>query len=313
MRRHIFTALFFLALFLLLLASFSLNWTGDNFGGVGFDEIMFHLNMPLKGTGQSFIGSYIKKALLPAVGIVIELLIGIALAKAFLGANAKEKLAKVRKYSVVTGVAIIVIWAGAVSFRAQRWFGLFDYVKSIVQKSEFIEDEYISPKNVALTFPEEKRNLIYIFVESGETSTQDAINGGLMNTNYIPELTEIAKENISFSQSELLEGAAVAPLCGWTIAGMVAETAGVPMKLYSTHNSKTNNSMNQYKTFMPGLTSLGEILEAQGYHNYFMAGSDFDFGGRLDYCTQHGNYEILDYNAAIEKGIMKCTHCQGQL
>ena len=94
MKRHIFTALFFLALFLLLLASFSLNWTGDNFGGVGFDEIMFHLNMPLKGTGQSFIGSYIKKALLPAVGIVIELLIGIALAKAFLGANAKEKLAK---------------------------------------------------------------------------------------------------------------------------------------------------------------------------------------------------------------------------
>ena len=304
MKRHIFTALFFLALFLLLLASFSLNWTGDNFGGVGFDEIMFHLNMPLKGTGQSFIGSYIKKALLPAVGIVIELLIGIALAKAFLGANAKEKLAKVRKYSAVTGVAIIVIWAGAVSFRAQRWFGLFDYVKSIVQKSEFIEDEYISPKKVALTFPEEKRNLIYIFVESGETSTQDAINGGLMNTNYIPELTEIAKENISFSQSELLEGAAVAPLCGWTIAGMVAETAGVPMKLYSTHNSKTNNSMNQYKTFMPGLTSLGEILEAQGYHNYFMAGSDFDFGGRLDYCTQHGNYEILDYNAAIEKGII---------
>ena len=241
MKRRILMTLFFLAIFLLLLASFSLNWTGDNFGGVGFDEIMFHLNMPLKGTGQSFIGGYIKKALLPAVGIVIELLIGIALAKAFLGANAKEKLAKVRKYSAVTGVAIIVIWAGAVSFRAQRWFGLFDYVKSIVQKSEFIEDEYISPKNVALIFPEEKRNLIYIFVESGETSTQDAINGGLMNTNYIPELTEIAKENISFSQSELLEGAAVAPLCGWTIAGMVAETAGVPMKLYSTHNSKTNN------------------------------------------------------------------------
>ena len=143
-----------------------------------------------------------------------------------------------------------------------------------------------------------------IFVESGETSAQSFSSVGLMNTNYIPELTEIAKENISFSQSDLLEGAAVAPLCGWTIAGMVAETVGVPMKLYSTHNSKTNNSMNQYKTFMPGLISLGEILEEKGYHNYFMAGSDFDFGGRYDYCTQHGNYEIFDYNVAIEKEII---------
>lgn len=224
--------------------------------------------------------------------------------KAFLGKSAKEKLAKLNKYRAIAGVLIVVIWTGAVSVRAQKWFSFFDYVKSIVQRSNFIEEEYVSPKNVALSFPEEKRNLIYIFVESGETSAQSFSSGGLMNTNYIPELTEIAKENISFSQSDLLEGAAVAPLCGWTIAGMVAETAGVPMKLYSTHNSKTNNSMNQYKTFMPGLISLGEILEEQGYHNYFMAGSDFDFGGRYDYCTQHGNYEIFDYNVAIKKEII---------
>ena len=304
MKRRILTILFFIALFLLLLASFSLNWTGDNFGGVGYDEIMFHLNMPLKGTGQSFIGSYIKKALFPAAGIVIELLIGVALVKAFLGESAKEKLSKIRKYNMVAGVLVIVIWTGAVSFRAQRWFGFFDYMKSIVQRSEFIEQEYVSPKNVAITFPEQKRNLIYIFVESGETSTQDAANGGLLNTNYIPELTEIAKNNISFSQSDLLEGAAVAPLCGWTIAGMVAETAGVPMKLYSVHTPKTNNSMNQYASFMPGLTSLGQILEEQGYKNYFMAGSDFDFGGRYNYCTQHGNYEILDYNVAKQTGVI---------
>lgn len=304
LKHRIQTILFYLAIFLLLLASFSLNWTGDNFGGVGFDEIMFHLNMPLKGAGQSFVGSYIRKALIPAAGIVVEIIIGKALLKTFLGQTKKEKLFRLYKYCTISRILIILIWACAVSVRAQKWFGFFDYVKSIVQRSNFIAEEYISPQNVTLTFPDKKRNLIYIFVESGETSTQDISNGGLMNTNYIPELTEIAKDNISFSQSDLLEGAAVAPLCGWTIAGMVAETAGVPMKLYSTHNSKTNNSMNQYKTFMPGLTSLGEILEQQGYHNYFMAGSDFDFGGRYDYTTQHGNYEVLDYNVALEKEII---------
>lgn len=111
-------------------------------------------------------------------------------------------------------------------------------------------------------------------------------------------------ENIKRRILTILFFIVLAPLCGWTIAGMVAEAAGVPMKLYSTHNSKTNNSMNQYKTFMPGLISLGEILEEQGYHNYFMAGSDFDFGGRYDYCTQYGNYEIFDYNVAIKKEII---------
>lgn len=215
-----------------------------------------------------------------------------------------RKIFKPNKIRVLAGILIVVIWTGAVSLRAQKWFGFFDYIKSIVLRSNFIEEEYISPRTVALSFPEEKRNLIYIFVESGETSTQDVANGGLMSVNYIPELTEIAKENISFSQSDKLEGASVAPLCGWTIAGMVAETAGIPMKLYSLHNRNTNNSMNQYASFMPGVTSLGDILEEQGYKNYFMAGSDFDFGGRMNYCTQHGNYEILDYFAAINTGII---------
>lgn len=304
MKRKILTILFFLAIFLLLLASFSLNWTGDNFGGVGFDEIMFHLHMPMKGVNQSYVQSYVQKALLPAIGIVIEIIFAILLIKAFLGTKLKAKMEKSRRIRFIACIAIILIWTGAVSFRAQNWFSFFDYVKSIVQKSNLIEEEYVSPKKVAMSFPEKKRNLIYLYIESGETSAQDVANGGIMNVNYIPELTEIAKNNISFSHSELLEGAAVAPLCGWTIAGMVAETAGVPMKLYSTHTSKVNNSMNQYATFMPGVTSLGEILEKEGYHNYFMAGSDFDFGGRYDYTTQHGHYEIFDYNVAIEKGII---------
>ena len=123
-----------------------------------------------------------------------------------------------------------------------------------------------------------------------------------MNTNYIPELTELARENISFSHSELLEGAAVPPLCGWTIAGMCAETAGLPLKLYATNTKKANNAMDDYASFLPGAVTLGDILEEAGYHNVFMCGSDVEFGGRLNYLSQHGNYELLDYYRAIEEG-----------
>lgn len=299
-RRRILQVLCFITLMILLWATFSLNWIGDNFGGVGFDEIMFHLNMPLKGTGQSLVGSYVHKVLVPAVGIPLELLIGIVLLKNLLSEKIKEKLNFLGHYSVVAGIVLIIIWGGLACLRAQRWFGFGDYVMSMIQRSRFIDEEYFPPKSVKITFPEEKRNLIYVFVESAETSTQDHKNGGLMSVNYIPELTEIAKDNISFSQSDLLEGASVAPLCGWTIAGIVAETAGLPLKMYTTR--RVNNTMNEYASFLPGAVTLGDILEKEGYHNYFMAGSDFEFGGRLNYCTQHGDYTIFDYNVALDRG-----------
>ena len=60
--------------------------------------------------------------------------------------------------------------------------------------------------------------------------------------------------------------------------------------------------MKKYAAFLPGATTLGDILKEQGYNNFFMAGSDFVFGGRESYFTQHGQYEIFDYYTAIEKG-----------
>ena len=146
MKRRFLAALFFIALLILLWVSFSLNWIGDNFGGVGFDEIMFHLNMPLKGAGQSFVGSYIKKVIVPAVGIVVELIIGIALVKAFIPKGKREKIFRPNRIRAAAGILVIVIWSCAVSFRAQRWFGFFDYIESIVLRSNFIEEEYVSPR-----------------------------------------------------------------------------------------------------------------------------------------------------------------------
>ena len=59
--------------------------------------------------------------------------------------------------------------------------------------------------------------------------------------------------------------------------------------------------MRYYESFMPGVTALGDILEEEGYHNVFMCGSDIEFGGRENYLTDHGNYELLDYREAIQQ------------
>lgn len=114
-------------------------------------------------------------------------------------------------------------------------------------------------------------------------------------------MTELAKSNVSFSQSEAIEGAYVAPSCGWTMAGLVTETAGIPLKVYDD-SLAADNGMGQYEYFLPGAVTLGDILEENGYTNYFMVGSWLDCGGREAYFEAHGNYEKWDYGTAVEKG-----------
>lgn len=300
-----------LLVFLVFLIYFSMAWCAANFGNIGLSEIVFTLNMPLKGTASSYFYSYFINALLPTLlGFGIELLLYF-----FPGKNQynvrvsfgkkKYKLAILPlRLNGMIWAAIILFWLGIIVNAADEKFNVYDFVKNQIEASEFIEKEYVDVAKVDITFPEKKRNLICIYLESAESSFQDRENGGLLEYNIIPEMTQLAHNNISFSQSDLIEGAAVAPQCGWTIAGLVAQTSGLPLKLFNFDDALdgTDNTMDKYVSFMPGATTLGDILEREGYHNFFMAGSDFTFGGRRDYFTQHGNYEIWDYLTAKEEG-----------
>ena len=323
-------------LFIMLLLTFSYHWTTREFGNIGFAEIVFTLNMPLEGTSSTFVNSYLLGAVLPAAALTAALVLLIALFHRALKKRALwEKWREHKAKRAVAWALTFVIWFTALIAVADRRFELIDYVKNLTQQSNFIAEEYVSPASVKLTFPERKRNLIYIYLESAETSAQDVANGGLMADNYIPELTQLARDNVSFSQSELIEGASVAPLCGWTMAGMVAESAGLPLKLFKTGDGNMgasndvsvepapdgeidaaallqnrvdkgeDNAMEKYAEFMPGAVTLGDILKENGYHNVFMAGSNFVFGGRYNYCKLHGDYEILDYNVAKRRKVIR--------
>ena len=165
------------------------------------------------------------------------------------------------------------------------------------RKTNFFEVYYTDPKNIKLTAPKEKRNLIYIYVESLETSLFSNKNGGNFNDSVIPNLEKIAKNNINFSTNKKLGGAYSGFGASWTVAAMVASTSGVPLKV-----PVDGNMYSGYGEFLPGVYSLGEVLKDNGYKNYLMIGSDANFGGRKDYFTYHGNYEIMDYKYAKEKG-----------
>lgn len=296
--------LFQIVFLVLSLLSFSVLWISRNYGNIGLEEIIFHLNIPLKGASKDFIRSYISTTLCPVVLLfAVECFILYFPTKYlyYFVLGIKSKQVRICLYPVKVSARVIgflfLIWFGMLFYTADKNFGTTNYIKNLIDQSELIKNEYVSPLDVDITFPQQKRNLIWIFVESAETSSQDVANGGLFDVNVIPELTQIAKENISFSQSDLIEGASIAPASTWTIAALVSQTAGLPLKI-----SVGANDMKKYTLFLPGAISLGEILEVQGYHNYFMAGSNFNFGGRRNYFTQHGNYEIFDLYTAREEG-----------
>lgn len=175
--------------------------------------------------------------------------------------------------------------------------GVIPYVYSMIAPSDFIEQHYVDPDSVALTFPETKRNLVYIFLESMESTYGETDAGAPITANYIPELTELAEQNTHFSNDTDLGGALPYDGAVYTASALVAQTAGIPVKVpLQAQNFGGENP------YMPGATSIGDILNAQGYRQVLLMGSDCGFANKISYFTEHGNYEILDIEALKAAG-----------
>lgn len=177
---------------------------------------------------------------------------------------------------------------------------LVQYVSAATSSSEFIEDHYNDPNQVELTFPEQKRNLVYIFLESMEVTFAEPEAGGPIYDNFIPELTWLAEENVNFSNDSGLGGARSFSGTTWTAAAMVTQTSGINVQvpLEAEYFGGENG-------YMPGVVSIGEILQAEGYNQTLLVGSDAEFGGRDAYFTEHGNYNIVDLNTLKERGWLR--------
>lgn len=195
-------------------------------------------------------------------------------------------------------VSIVLIFLGNTLLGIHK-IGAEEIKNYFFEKSLIFENDYVDPSDVKLTFPENKRNLIYIYLESMESTYASSDIGGAESENLIPNLSNYAlNEGINFSNNDLLGGAVTSPGTGFTVGGMVAQSAGIPLKVSGSYNE---NEYGNTTNFMPGAVSIGDILNEQGYKQILLLGSDADFSGRSKYYTQHGNYEIRDYKYAIEK------------
>lgn len=142
--------------------------------------------------------------------------------------------------------------------------GLIDYVNNIVHKTKIFETAYVDPNKVDITFPEEKRNLIYIYLESMETTYFSKDEGGALEVNIIPGLYELAQKNINFSQNSTVGG--FEPVSGttWTVGALVGQTAGIPLKT-PKDVTDMHNGYGKAGEFLPGVTNLSDILSPSEY------------------------------------------------
>ena len=271
-----------------VLLALSVRWMFATWTNLSMDELVYHLTAPLDGTNTDMIWDYVRVCAVPTI-LVIFFLILILIAW-----RKKEKVHLFR------GIINLVALVGIIVMLGYTWteLGVGDYLKDQNTESKFIEDEYVDPTDVEVVFPEQKRNLIYIFLESMETTYSDVDDGGAFDENVIPELTEIAQTNEDFSGADpKLNGGY--SLAGWTMGAMFAQTSGLPLNI-----SISANDMDTQDSFFPGVTTLGDILSDAGYTQTLLIGSEAQFGGRKLYFQEHGNYEMEDYSYAIENGLI---------
>lgn len=274
--------------FFAALLCLSIRWMFKTWANLSMDELMYHLNAPLEGTNEGMIKEYIYKCLFPSIVVLVIIVITIIICK---------KLN--RKYYYLIGVFCVALGASGMSvYGAWNKLDVSGYVNNQNEVSTFIEDNYVDPRSVTMTFPDKKKNLIYIFLESMEMTYADKEDGGAFEKNVIPELTELAQENEDFSgESKQLNGGYSMPGTTWTMGAMFAQTSGLPLKI-----SIDGNDMDTQESFFPEIVTIGDILQDVGYSQTLLIGSDATFGGRRLYFTDHGNYDIIDYNYALEQG-----------
>ncbi len=275
------------------LCFFSGRWYVGTFGRLGFDSVLYTLSAGLGGVQSGQISSYLLLGFLPAV---------------LLTALTARLLMKQRKRGKYEAVARhLGCWSAALLALALTLFAAFDvelvsYVVNQNAESHLYQSEYVDPGKASIKFPEKKQNLIYIMLESMETSYLSKDLGGAMEENLIPELYALAAENLCFSNTTSnVGGFHTTKGATWTIGSMVAQTAGIPLKT-------PTEDVNQYgasgEAFLPGVTTLTDILHDAGYTQVLMVGSDAEFGGREPYFLQHGMDEILDVYTARADGII---------
>lgn len=178
------------------------KWYLNRYGDIGFDSILFTMFSELSGVESGLFIDYICKTFivsLLAATLIIFLLFFDSEAKIYF--RLKTKSIRVYPFAQPVRSILCIAFFAVFTIKASGISGLTEYVKASMSDSKIFDKEYVHPADTSLAFPENKRNLIYIYLESMENTFFDISNGGAYAANVVPELYSLAKNNVNFSQT----------------------------------------------------------------------------------------------------------------
>ena len=239
----------------------------STFGPVSFEQFLFHLMNPLKGTDVRLYYKGLGYAfVLPLFLTFIYMFPALFIPRKFKAIFEKWQKSK---YQFVCAIILFVfsIVFQLYVLRIDVWY------YGHTHPTTLFRDSYVVPKPQDVAFTE-KRNAIVIYLESMENTYE---NFSVFDKNYIPELTKLAEENTSFDRFYQLPGTQ------WTIAGLVDGMCGIPLKI-----PMKGIRLDLFETFLPSAVCIPEILKKNGYDTGFIVGSELKFSGLDNLVSQHG-------------------------
>lgn len=257
-------ALSALALVLVAIA----GWIRFRFGVVTFEQIL--LNLPFAGGGEG-VGN--DSLAVEAVLVCLVLPLAVVLLAWLLNRRRRHPASTPRRFRVVVPVVGFVVAFTLFLVVA----GVPQYASAVLRNLS-IEPYYTAPQ--VLNQPDHPRNLITIYLESGENTYADP---ELFGDNLLADLDRATSGWASF------EGLQQYPGGGWTMAGIVSTQCGIPLKSrLLVAGMNPNDFGEQVTSYLPGVQCLGDVLAANGYTNVYLGGAHTRFAGKDTFLTGHG-------------------------
>ncbi|WP_043441209.1 LTA synthase family protein [Arthrobacter sp. L77] len=187
-----------------------------------------------------------------------------------------------RTVSTVLVAAVVV--GGTTAFGSA--VGMREYIKAA--NSEYDLGEYhVDP---IVTSDEQKRNLVLIYLESGEATLADDQLFEKDAFASLKDATEAADGWRSIDDLQQYRGG------GWTMAGLASTQCGFPLKGGGPAGSSgsPNELGNDVDSYLGGATCLGDVLEEHGYTSVFLGGANASFAAKETFLRSHGYSAVKD-------------------
>ncbi len=294
LKKWILATLVFLFTFFSFFLYFSLYYLLGNWNELTVDEILYHVKAPMGGANGHLVQLFLQSVLLPSSVIILLLFSFFILLKRWKAAESVffPLLTKLKSYYLFLCFCLGLFFFILTIADAWESISLGNYIVSQIQSSDFIEENYVDPGAIELHFPEKKRNLIYIYMESTELTFMDEKHGGAFPENLLPEMSKLSLEGEDFSgEGEKRNGGISLPGATWTMGAIFGQSTGLPLKI-----SIEQNSMDSQKSFFPSVVSIQDILKEEGYTQKFLLGSVGYFGGRELFMKDHGDVQVEDFS-----------------